>query len=692
MMQENFTLKNLNQLICKLSDLAGIIPSYINYRGEEIEVPLDTKAKILSAMGFSIDEESLSYWIEYFENYPWKNFLEPVYVTDSYSSVIYIYLKNKDKKEISIEISPFTELGQEGKKLVFSFYPDSLTIAEQKILKDEVYCKYSIPLKLPAGYYRMQIFSGRNKGESLLIVAPKECFSSFNGKTWGIHCHLWSLRGREREGDFSHLKEIAEYVSSRGGYVSIDPLHLNDPEDLMAISPYSALSRQFKTPLYISFCPVQERNPHIFDYPYVWCEKIKLLREEFEKFYNKEYLKNSEKASAFLSYKKNLPPVIQKDLKYFAVFCFLREKYGKEWYKWENFRIPDEKSLEMFYFQNEKEMLFYEYLQWLVNEEINELKSYKLCLDLGFGSIKTSFDVWSNQQLYALSAEYGAPPDSFNPNGQKWGFPPWIPYKLKEQGYLPFIKILRSNMNASILRIDHALGVFRGFWIPEGCSPVEGAYVRHPWNDMLGIIALESQINKTEIIGEDLGTAEEWMRQELIKRKICSWRVFYFEKDLHGFKSPDFYPVNAVCSITTHDLPTLKGFWLGRDIELRKELSIFDEIQAEQAIKERQHDKDKIIEMLRCESLQKNFQISSDFFYEEILLNIIRLLSETPSRYLLLYLEDLLLLKEQTNLPGTTLQYPNWQRKLPLTVKEILNLPRLRKIEEILKEGDRIKL
>ncbi len=685
-MQENSTLKNLNQLICKLSDLAGIIPFYTNYRSEKIEVSLDTKAKILLAMGFSIDEESLSYWIEHFESYPWKDIVEPVYVVDSSSPIIFIYLKDSERKNISIEIFPFVELGQEGEKLILSFYPDADTIAEQKIFNDGVYYKYSIPVKLQTGYYKIQVFLDKNKYESVLIVTPQKCFAS-EGKTWGIHCHLWSLRGGNREGNFLHLKEIAEYVNKSGGFVSIDPLHLNDPEEIMGISPYSALSRQFKTPLYISQCPVLETNPEFFDYPHIWHEKISLLKEEFEKFYNNEYLKNSEKAEAFLNYKKSLSPLMQRDLKYFAIFCFLRQRYGKDWRKWnENFKIPQEKSLDRIYYENEKDILFYEYLQWLVNEEIEKLKAYKLCFDLGFGSIKSSFDVWINQDLYALSAEYGAPPDNFNPNGQKWGFPPFIPFKMKEFGYLPFIKVLRSNMNASILRIDHALGLFRAFWIPEGCSPQEGAYVRHPWNDMLGIIALESQINKTEIIGEDLGTAENWMKEELIKREIYSWRVFYFEKDAHGFKSSDVYPVNAVCSITTHDLPTLKGFWLGRDIELRKKLSIFDEIQTEQAINERQFDKEKIIEIL----MDIDFQVLSESFYEELFLKILKFLSGSPSRYLLLYLEDVLLLEEQINLPGTTVEHPNWQKKLPLTVNEIINLPRFRKIENILKESGRI--
>jgi len=169
-------------------------------------------------------------------------------------------------------------------------------------------------------------------------------------------------------------------------------------------------------------------------------------------------------------------------------------------------------SIDRIYQENEKEVLFYQYLQWLIDEEIDSFKQYNLCMDIAFGSIKSSFDVWINQEIYALSSEHGAPPDDFNPNGQKWGFPPVIPFKLKEQAYLPFIKLLKCNMNSSLLRIDHALGLFRAFWIPEDSNPEQGAYVKYPWKDLLGIIALESQLNRTGVIGEDLGTAEEWMK------------------------------------------------------------------------------------------------------------------------------------------------------------------------------------
>lgn len=665
-------------MICKLSDLVGILPFYYNWIGEKKEVSFETKLKIISAIGFDIDE-SLSYWIEYFETYPWKKFLEPVYVVEKLSPIFFVYQKQGVNCRFEVEISPFEELGIKAEKLKLFFSLDKLRVVKQKKLNNQTYFKYSVSIPpLSIGYYKMHVYSDKFSAESLLIVIPEECYTAFENKTLVIHCNIWSLRGSEREGDFSHVKKIAEHVNLSGGFISINPLHLNDPEDILGISPYSAVSRQFKTPLYLSICPVNEENQRFFEYNKAWKEKIKCLSDLFS---------STDQDKEFVEYKNSLCPALRQDLKYFAVFCFLREKFGKNWQSWdERLRNFDTVILDKIYNENQKDVVFYEYLQWLIEKDLQQIDN--LCSDLGFGSVKSSFDVWSNQELYALTAEYGAPPDDFNPKGQKWGFPAIIPFKLKEKAYLPFIKILRANMKTKLLRIDHALGLFRAFWIPEGDTAQDGAYVKYPWKDLLGIVLLESHLNKTGVIGEDLGTTEEWMREELIKRKIQSWKVFYFEKDFSGFKKSDLYLKNSLCSITTHDLPTFVGYWKCKDIKLRKEFSIFDESQFKKALLERQRDKEEIIKLLKTEGLlyEEKFNI------EEILLAIVKFLAKTQSRYLLLYLEDILFVEEQTNFPGTITEHPNWQRKLPLTVDEILKSPIFKKIFSILKETGRIFL
>lgn len=686
MTQENSILKNLSELIEKLSELTGILSFYYNYKGEKIEIPNETKVKILSAMGFSIEKESLLYWIDYFESYPWKEILEPVHVNSSPELFLYLHQDYNDK--VFIEVTPFKDLGTEGEVYSNTFHVNELQIIDSKEFNEVRYFKYSlsIPELLP-GYYQIAISLKNLKRETLLIFTPDSCLTPFNYKKWGIHLNLWALRGDNRESDFSHVEKITKFVHSLGGIISLSPLHLNDPKDKYGISPYSAISRQFRTPLYLSRYPVEEKNEEFFEYRYVYEEKIEAAKSDFENFYKNEYLQQTDKAKTFIQYKNSLCPAIKEDLKYFAVFCFLREKFGKNWQNWdEPLKKANIESLNKIYIDNQKECLFFEYLQWLVEEEIKKMNNYEISTDLGFGSIKESFEVWLNQTIYALNAEYGAPPDDFNPRGQKWGFPPLIPFKLKQQKYLPFIKILRSNMFCSLLRIDHALGLFRAFWIPEGDALQNGAYVRHPWRDLLGIISLESQLNKTGIIAEDLGTSEEWMKEELNKREMLSWKVFYFEKLGNSFKASENYPSDALCSITTHDLPTLKGYWASKDIQLRKEFSIFDDFQTDIAMQERQKDKEMIINLLLKEGcIDKDTQE-----IENILWGIIKFLSKTNCKLLLLYLEDLFLIEEQTNLPGTTDEYPNWQRKIPFKTDEIINSPVLKQLESILRESGRI--
>jgi 4-alpha-glucanotransferase len=195
--------------------------------------------------------------------------------------------------------------------------------------------------------------------------------------------------------------------------------------------------------------------------------------------------------------------------------------------------------------------------------------------DLAIGSVGGGSDAWNYRDVIASGADVGAPPDDFSPDGQKWGFPPAIPDKLKETGYELFIETIRKNMkHGGALRIDHALGMFRLFWIPCGMTPKEGAYVAYQSEDLLRIIALESIRNRTMVIAEDLGTIGDNVRESLKRLRMLSYRLFYFERNYPdpSFLPPGGYPRMALCAVTTHDLPTIYGYWKGRDLKVRRQL------------------------------------------------------------------------------------------------------------------------
>jgi len=248
---------------------------------------------------------------------------------------------------------------------------------------------------------------------------------------------------------------------------------------------------------------------------------------------------------------------------------------------------------------------------------------------------------------------------------------------LRARAYAPFIAVLRANMrHAGALRIDHVMGLARMFWVPRGDLPEAGAYVSYPFEHLLAILTLESQRNRCLVIGEDLGTVPDEVRHAMELRRILSYRLLYFSRGDGGrFLTPGEFPVNALVTSATHDLATLAGFWEGRDLELRQALGLFPrEAMRLQQLEERKRDCARLLEALQRESL-----LPSDVSPEprwplpmtaQLGLAVREYLARTPSRVLIVQLEDVFGCRDQVNLPGTVDQYPNWRRKLPLELEK----------------------
>jgi 4-alpha-glucanotransferase len=373
------------------------------------------------------------------------------------------------------------------------------------------------------------------------------------------------------------------------------------------------------------------------------------------------------------------------------------------WMDWPaEYQNRDGTAVRKFRQTHSQEMLYHQYVQWLIDTQLKELflevkrldRAIGLYFDLAVGAVGGGSDAWSNKEVMAHGAHVGAPPDDFSPDGQKWGFPPLIPEKLRETGYELFIRTIQKNMKyGGAIRIDHALGLFRIFWIPDDMSPKDGAYVQQPSEDFLRIIALESVRNKTMVIAEDLGTIGENVRETLSKYRMLSYRLFYFERNYPdpSFLPPENYPETALCAVTTHDLPTLYGFWSGRDIEVRKRLGTFPHDVWQKYLHERERDKNLIISALRSQGLigvdspvdTEKGEMSSD-----ICLAIYRYLALTPCRLLLVSLDDVIGTTDQQNLPGTIDEHPNWIQKMPLDLEKILTDRRLQELAAALKNRE----
>jgi 4-alpha-glucanotransferase len=302
-------------------------------------------------------------------------------------------------------------------------------------------------------------------------------------------------------------------------------------------------------------------------------------------------------------------------------------------------------------------------VQWLIERQLagasNEIG---LIHDLAIGVDPQGADAWIWSDVLAPQMKVGAPPDEFNALGQDWGLPPFDPWKLRATGYDAFIQTIRSNLRLGAgLRIDHVMGLFRLFWIPDDVGPADGTYVRYPHGELLDIVALETHRAGAFVVGEDLGTVEPLVREEMAARNMLSYRIMWFEESW-----PADYPANALAAIDNHDLQTVAGLWTGRDLEEQLGLDIAPNIEATHALRER---------------LRDRLGLDNDAPVDDVIIRAHEHLAQAPSRVVTATLEDASAQQSRTNQPGTThAQRPNWSLRLPLSIEELESHSRPRTI------------
>ncbi|HEV8679261.1 MAG TPA: 4-alpha-glucanotransferase, partial [Stellaceae bacterium] len=307
--------------------------------------------------------------------------------------------------------------------------------------------------------------------------------------------------------------------------------------------------------------------------------------------------------------------------------------------------------------------------------------SLGLYRDFAVGVNPHGAEAWADQELIVPGAAIGAPPDVLSRAGQNWGLAPINPLALRRRGFAPLIAALRANMrHAGILRIDHVMSLQRLYWVPSGSPATAGAYVNYPLDDLLRLVALESHRNGCAVIGEDLGTVPDGFREAMQQANVLSYRVFRFERRRDGgFIAPRDYPALAAASAATHDLATLQGFWLGRDIEWRQRLGVYPDAAAEATeIAERRRDRSLVLAALAGQGLLAPERFAEFLpndgepaYSEELGRAIIAYLAHSRARLTLVQIEDVAGEAEQANLPGTTENHPNWRRRLSLSLEDL---------------------
>jgi (1->4)-alpha-D-glucan 1-alpha-D-glucosylmutase len=616
-----------------------------------------------------------------------------------------------------------------------AFDPARLPSLEQATIGRTPYVARELTLEpgVAPGYHRLEVRQrGRAIGESCLIVAPRTCYRppmlEGDGRVWGPAAQLYGVRSERNwgMGDFTDLRTLIDQWGARGGgIVGINPLHALFPHDPLHASPYSPSSRLFTNVLYLDVEAVDDfrecaearrlvrsaefqsrlkglRNAELVDYAAVAAAKFQVLKMAYAHFRDRHLAAGDAHASAFRGFQAAGADTLRRH----ALFEALQEHFHREdpsawgWPAWpEAYRDPTAPEVASFALEHADRVAFYEYLQWQaeLQLELAGRRSFELGLPVGlYADLAVSIDrggaeAWANQGLYALTAAVGAPPDDFNLNGQNWGLPPLIPERLRAAAYAPFIATLRANMkHAGALRIDHVMGLARLFWVPPAGEPAAGTYVRYPFDDLLGILALESLRNRCLVIGEDLGTVPDEVRATLAAAGVLSYRLLYFERLAGGdFKPPADYPKQALVAAATHDLPTLAGWWAGRDLTLRAELGLFPTPEVREArVNARSQDRARLLLALEREALlpagATADPVSVPRMTPEFARNLEVYLARSPAQVMVVQLEDVLGVPDQANLPGTVDQHPNWRRKLPLALERLPEDERLVELARIL--------
>lgn len=717
-------------MLTELAALCGVEPSYTDVAGKQHTTSPETQAAILTAMGCRCQTAAeLNQELARRRGRPWTELLEPVLALhqSELPAAWSLYLPLPEG-ELPGDLEVAWELCDEGGGCFYSgSLGPGLHLSETRRVGPTDYGRVLLPLPpyLDWGYYgltvRVDSARLRIQRQMFLIIAPDRVYMPEvveNSRLWGLNLPLYAVRSRRNWGigDCGDLQRFLAWGGKLGaGLIGLNPLHHLGVNLHDSISPYYPTSRGYSNPLYLdlervpemALCPEAReflarpdiqahleslrQSPQV-NYPEVAGIKSAVLEKLLDALvqtHGGPHAPRTQRGRDFAAFLEQEG----EPLRHFAAFLALSEHWQAEgknylaWQQWpEAYHDPDGPAVTVFVQSHERQLLVHAYAQWLLADQFQACQAMArdhnlplgLYLDLAVGVNPGGFDTWANQDLFAPQTDIGAPPDDFSPLGQNWGLAPLLPEQLRRQGYRYFIHLLRQNCPVGgAVRLDHVMGLFRLFWIPQGSSPAQGAYVSYPAEDMLKILALESVRRQTAIIGEDLGTVAPYIRERLTAYQVLSTRLFYFERRWDGAFCPaQDYPDWALASITTHDLPTLAGFWQGRDIYIREQLNLFpDALTAERAREDRRQAKLAIIELLRQKGWLSEAaagELATETgLPDQVKWQVIAHLAETPCRLVLLSLEDIFGWLDQQNLPGTKDEYPNWRLKLPLLLEDL---------------------
>ena len=684
--------------LARLAAAYGVATSYENWAGDPTPVPEASVVTVLAALG--VDAADPEAALAEAELRPWRRLVAPTVVARAGSGATAV-VRGPAGTAVTARVALAdggdvqVTVGEAGAERVV----DGVRRAETVL---------DLPADLPLGWHVLHVTAGSEAGTATLVVAPPSVdlpSALREGRTWGWMVQLYSVRssGSGGMGDYGDLAELVRWSGGDGaGVLLCNPLHAPTPVHPVQPSPYYPSSRRFRSPLYLRVAETPEyaladpetraavdalapESADRIDRDAVWAAKLAALEQLVA------LSRTPQRAAAVAAFRAEHGDGLVD----FATFCALAERHGVPWQQWPaELRRPDGPAVAAAREELADRVELHVWLQLLCDEQLAATAAAAaetgmavgVIHDLAVGVDPGGADAWALQDALAHDARVGAPPDSFNQQGQDWGLPPWHPEALAEAGYAPFRDLVRSVLrHAGGIRIDHVMGLFRLWWVPADGTAAEGTYVYYDAEALLAVLALEAHAAGALVVGEDLGTVEKTVSDALAANGVLGSAVLWFEKDDDVPLPPARWRPLTMASVTTHDLPTAAGFLADEHVRVRAELGQLGH-SVEEETRRVAAERDALLALLRDEGL-----VADGATPEEVVLAMHEVLVRAPSKVVMAALGDAVGDLRQPNLPGTRDEYPNWRLPVadgsgrPLTLEELRDSAGVRRLVALLR-------
>ncbi|MGJ0507987.1 MAG: glycogen debranching protein GlgX [Methylocystis sp.] len=673
-------------LLAQLAEGAGVATQWRDVDGADHQVPRDTLIGLLTGLGLAAQtradaRDSLAALVAARDHRAL-----PQYVVTAEHEAATLRLPAKDGRAPT-RLFLTDEAGRES-VIALGLQPCGWRGVDGRVARG---WRAQLP-PLASGRYRLRAETGET---GALVVAPRRCWDAGQGRAFGLAAQLYALRrdGDQGIGDFTTLARLARQSAEAGAaLLAINPLHALFPQDRTRASPYYPSDRRFLDPLYLDLsdlpgAPVDEaaarmlREAPAVDYPAVQALKGVAFETAFAAF--DDLARRQPDATPVVAF-EDFCESGGEALHRFALFETISEKRrGARWRDWPPaLRDAEPGALACFARAHETRLRFHQFLQWQAERQLHAAATAgcAICRDLAVGAAPDGAESWRMAGDLIGGFSIGAPPDAFSRDGQNWGLPAPNPLAVEADGGGGFAELLRANMrHAGALRIDHVMGLARLFLVPQGEPASAGAYVSYPLDLMLANLTLESARAGCMVVGEDLGTLPWGFRDRLAAANVLSYRVLWFERAGQGFVRPDDYPSGAMACVSTHDLPTLAGWWEAADVAEKVALGLLTPESGAVERVAREADKRALLDALRREGLIGAAE-PADPFDDALALALHAFVARTPSALAMAQLDDLAGETAAVNLPGTDRERDNWRRKLAVPVETLFEAPRARAI------------